>query len=199
VTSELEDPTEGAPTVAPAKSRRRGLIEWLIVLVAVVVLSLLVRTFVVQDFSIPSGSMRPTLGVGNRILVDKLSVDFGTINVGDIVVFKAPPAVATLCHDNIPDLVKRVIGVPGDVLNTVGNTIFIDGHKLHQKWPHFPALGTGPESAIHDFTVPAGQYFMMGDNHAISCDSRTWGTVPRSDIIGKVFLKFWPLSQWHWF
>jgi signal peptidase I len=197
VTFDLRDPTEELPVEPPKTSRRRGLIEWLLVVIAAVAVSFLVRTFVVQEYSIPSGSMRPTLYIGNRILVNKLSVDFGTINVGDIVVFKAPPAVARLCGDDYPDLVKRVIGVPGDVLNTVGNTIYVNGVKLDQRWSHFPSLGVN--GAIHDVTVPAGRYFMMGDNHADSCDSRTWGTVPRSDIIGKVFLKIWPLSQWHWF
>jgi signal peptidase I len=197
VTFDLKEPTEEVPIVPRVKSKRRAFTEWFIVLVVAVTFSFLVRTFVVQEYSIPSGSMKPTLYIGNRILVNKLSVDFGTINVGDIVVFKAPPAVATLCGDALADLVKRVIGVPGDVLSTKGNTIYVDGKKLHQKWSHFPSLGA--DGAIHDFTVPAGHYFMMGDNHADSCDSRTWGTVPRSDIIGKVFLKIWPLSQWHWY
>lgn len=197
MTFDLKEPTEEVPTAPRVKSKRRAFTEWFIVLVVAVTFSFLVRTYVMQEYSIPSGSMRPTLGIGNRILVNKLSVDFGTINVGDIVVFKAPPAVATDCGDNIADLVKRVIGVPGDVLSTKGNTIYIDGKKLHQKWSHFPSLGVN--GAIHDVTVPAGQYFMMGDNHADSCDSRAWGTVPRSDIIGKVFVKIWPLSQWHWY
>ena len=197
MTFDLKEPTEEVPVAPPVKSKGRGFVEWFIVLIAAVAVSFLIRTYVVQEYSIPSGSMRPTLGIGDRILVNKLSVDFGTINVGDMVVFKAPPDVAKLCGDDIPDLVKRVIGVPGDVLSTRGNTIYIDGKKLHQKWSHFPALG--PNGQIHDVTVPPGQYFMMGDNHALSCDSRTWGTVPRSDIIGKVFLKIWPLSQWHWF
>ena len=180
-----------------AKSRYRGLAEWLIVLAVAVVLSFVVRSYAFQEYSIPSGSMEPTLDVGDRIMVNKLSVDFGTINVGDIVVFKAPPDVAKRCNDPITDLVKRVIATPGDVINTVGNTIYLDGKKLHQDWTHYPALGVG--GAIHDFKVPAGQYFMMGDNHANSCDSRTWGTVPRSDIIGKVFLKIWPLSHMTWY
>jgi signal peptidase I len=140
--------------------------------------------------------MNPTFYDGNRILVNKLSVDFGTINVGDIVVFKAPPDVARICNDSVTDLVKRVIGLPGDVLTTKGNTIYRNGKRLDQKWSVFPAMGPNP---IKDVTVPAGQYFMMGDNHANSCDSRMWGTVPKSDIIGKVFLKIWPLSEWHWY
>jgi len=193
---ELDEPTADAPVVKNARSRRKSIVEWAVVLVAAVIVSFTIRTFVFQTFLIPSSSMEPTLYQGNRILVNKLSVDFGTINVGDIIVFKAPPDVAKICNDPVTDLVKRVIGLPGDVLTTKGNTIYRNGRKLDQKWSIFPAMG--PE-AIKNVTVPAGQYFMMGDNHANSCDSRMWGTVPRSDMIGKVFVKFWPLSEWHWY
>ncbi|MGC2486874.1 MAG: signal peptidase I [Acidimicrobiales bacterium] len=192
---DLMEPTEDAPAPPKRRSRRRGLTEWLIVLVVAVLASFLVRTYVVQTYFIPSKSMKPTLYVGNRIMVDKLAVEFGHINIGDIVVFKAPPAVATKCSDDVPDLVKRVIGLPGDVLTSKGNTIYVNGVALKENWSHYEPLGP----AIGRVVVPQGQYFMMGDNHADSCDSRYWGTVPRSDIIGKVFLKFWPLSQWHWF
>jgi signal peptidase I len=193
---DLDEPTQDAPVVEKVRSRKRSFIEWLIVLIAALLVSLTVRTFVIQTYLIPSPSMNPTFYNGNRILVNKLSVDFGTINVGDIVVFKAPSDVAKICNDPVADLVKRVIGVPGDSLSSKGNTIYVNGKKLHQKWSHFPSLG-GEE--IQPMTLPAGQYFMMGDNHANSCDSRMWGTVPRSDIIGKVFLKIWPLSEWHWY
>jgi signal peptidase I len=190
------EPTEETPPAAPTRSRRRGFIEWVIVLIVAVALSFLVRTFVFQEYFVPSGSMRPTLYIGDRILVDKLSVDFGTINVGDIVVFKAPPDVAKICSDSVTDLVKRVIGVPGDTLWTEGNTIYLNGKPLKQNWSIYKAMGATPVKRI---TLKSNQYFMMGDNHADSCDSRMWGTVPRSDIIGKVFLKIWPFSHWHWF
>ncbi|MHB8378380.1 MAG: signal peptidase I [Acidimicrobiales bacterium] len=193
---DLDEPTPDAPVVKNTRSRRKSFIEWLIVLVAAVLVSLTIRTYVFQTFLIPSPSMEPTLYQGNRILVDKLSVDFGTINVGDIVVFKAPPDVARICSDPVTDLVKRVIGLPGDVLYTQGNAIYVNGKKLDQKWSVFPTMGP---TAIKKMTVPKGQYYMMGDNHANSCDSRMWGTVPRSDMIGKVFLKIWPLSEWHWY
>lgn len=139
--------------------------------------------------------MNPTLWKGNHVMVDKLSVDFGTINIGDIVVFKAPPDVKRDCGDNYTDLVKRVIGLPGDRLTSVGNTIYVNGKPLDQKWTHYTRIGV----PIGPVTVPKGRYFMMGDDHVDSCDSRAWGTVPRSDIIGKVFWKFWPLSQWTWY
>jgi signal peptidase I len=177
------------------KSRGRAFAEWIIIVVIAVLASLFLRTFVFQTFSIPSKSMKPTLYVGNRVIVDKLSVTFGTINIGDIMVFKAPPDVAKDCDDPVTDLVKRVIGVPGDRLTSKGNTIYVDGKALKEAWSHYEPLG----APIGHVTVPKNHYFMMGDNHANSCDSRVWGTVPRSDMIGKVFLKFWPLSQWHWF
>jgi len=139
--------------------------------------------------------MNPTLWKGDRIVVNKLSVEFGTINIGDMVVFKAPPDVAKDCHDPVTDLVKRVIGLPGDHLYSRGNTIYVNGKPLDQRWTVDPTLG----DPIRPTTVPAGRYFMMGDNHPDSCDSRTWGTVPRSDLIGKVFVRIWPLKSIKWF
>lgn len=189
--TDLKDP----PDARARPSHRRAIAEWVIVLIAVVCASLLIRTFVFQTYYIPSGSMNPTLWKGNRIVVNKLSVEFGTINIGDIVVFKAPPQVKKICSDGVADLVKRVIGVPGDRLKSVGDTIYVNGAPLDQKWTHYANISP----AIQPETVPPGRYYMMGDNHPNSCDSRFWGTVPRSDIIGKVFLKFWPLSQWHWY
>jgi signal peptidase I len=138
--------------------------------------------------------MKPTLFVSDRIVVDKMSVDFGTINLGDVIVFKAPQDVAEDCDDPVTDLVKRVVGVPGDHVTSKGNTIYVNGVRLRENWTHWEPLGP----AIGNVTVPANRYFVMGDNHNNSCDSRTWGSVPRSDIIGKVFLRFWPLSRFSW-
>ncbi len=196
--SELATDVEAAgnaPSSTRFNRRRRVVIEWTIILVVAVAASLLVRTYVFQTFFIPSGSMNPTLWKGDRIVVNKLSVEFGTINIGDIVVFKAPSDVSRLCQDPVTDLVKRVIGLPGDRLYSKGNTIYVNGKALDQKWTIVPTLG----EPIKPTTVPAGQYFMMGDNHDDSCDSRTWGTVPKSDLIGKVFVRIWPLKSLEWF
>ncbi len=175
---------------APLKRRKKHLlVEWLIIVLVALGVSFLMRTFVIQTFFIPSGSMEPTLQIGDRIIVSKLSVEFGTIHRGDIVVFKAPPAEH--CGDPVTDLVKRVIGLPGDHLTSKGNTIYVNGSPLHETWTHYEPLG----QAIGNVTVPANSYFMMGDNHPNSCDSRMWGTVPRKDLIGKVFLRIWPLNR----
>ncbi|HEY5437366.1 MAG TPA: signal peptidase I [Acidimicrobiales bacterium] len=171
------------------KPRRRAAIEWTIIIIVAILVSFLLRTFAFQTFYIPSGSMEPTLQIGDRIIVDKLAVTWGHINIGDIVVFKAPPSEN--CGEVVTDLVKRVIGLPGDHLTSKGNTIYVNGTALKENWPHNEPLG----QAIGKVTVPQGQYFMMGDNHSDSCDSRMWGTVPRSDIIGKAFVRIWPLSR----
>jgi signal peptidase I len=187
LTSEEAPPPETPPVVR--KPRRRAFIEWTAIIVVAVLVSFLLRTFAFQTFFIPSGSMEPTLQIGDRIIVNKLSVTFGTIHIGDVVVFKAPPAEN--CGEVVTDLVKRVIGLPGDHLTSKGNTIYVNGVVLKENWPHTEPLG----QAIGHITVPANSYFMMGDNHSDSCDSRMWGTVPRSDIIGKAFVRIWPLSR----
>ena len=173
-----------------SKPRRRVVIEWTVILLVAVIASFLVRFYAVQTFYIPSGSMEPTLHVGDRILVNKLSVRFGTINIGDIIVFKAPPAEH--CDDGaFTDLVKRVIGLPGDVMTSKGNVVYVNGKPLKEPWTYYPTLNP----PIKKFTVPANSYFVMGDNRANSCDSRFWGAVPHSDIIGKAFFRIWPLSR----
>ena len=181
-------------TTRRQKHRRRVVTEWLIIIVAALAVSFVMRTYVVQTFYIPSASMEPTLQIGDRIIVSKLSVNLGTINRGDIVVFKAPPAEH--CGEVVTDLVKRVIGLPGDYLTSKGNTIYVGTSPttevaLSEPWTHTEPLGT-PIGNVH---VPVNTYFVMGDNHADSCDSRMWGSVPKSDIIGKVFLRIWPLSR----
>jgi signal peptidase I len=172
------------------RRRRKVIVEWSAILLVAVLASFLVRLYVVQTFYIPSGSMEPTLVQGDRILVNKLSVRFGTINPGDIIVFKAPPSEH--CGDgNYADLVKRVIGLPGETVTSKGNAVYIDGHKLKEPWTYYRTLSP----PIHKITLKTNQYFVMGDNRANSCDSRFWGTVPRSDIIGKAFFRIWPFSR----
>jgi signal peptidase I len=190
--SVLDSPND-LETNAPKKDRstRRSIIEWAFVVVIAVLVSLLIRTYVFQTFYIPSGSMEPTLQIGDRIVVSKLSVEFGTIHRGDILVFKAPPGVLTDCGDNVTDLVKRVIGLPGEHLTSKGNTIYVNGHALKQPWTHNEPISR----QIGHVTVPANHYFMMGDNEPNSCDSRYWGSIPRSSVIGKVFVRIWPFSR----
>jgi signal peptidase I len=174
------------------ENRRRAAVEWVVVVVVALLAAFLVRTFVFQTFYIPSGSMEPTLQIGDRIIVSKLSYDLHSVQRGNIIVFHAPPREVSVCADpDIKDLVKRVIGLPGETISSVGNTILIDGRPIRQPW--FPPTPLGPP--IPKTTIPANSYFVLGDNRTNSCDSRMWGSLPGSDIIGHVVLKIWPLSQ----
>lgn len=177
---------------ATGKTLIRWIVEWLGIILVALAAAFLIRGYVFQTFYIPSVSMVPTLQVGDRIIVSKLSTAFGDINRGDVIVFKHPPR-EQCGGDTGPnsDLVKRVIGLPGDELTSRNNTIYVNGKKLVEHWEHAPDLG----SEIGYVKVPKNQYFMMGDNRPSSCDSRMWGTLPKSLIVGKVVLRIWPLSQ----
>ena len=153
MTSDAEAPAE---PVTRAQRRRQGgrrggwvfLRDVLVIILIAVVVSALVKTFLVRSFYIPSGSMEPTLMVGDRIVVDKLAVDWGTVNRGDVVVFHAPPTEN--CGAAVSDLVKRVVGLPGDTVSSDNNTILINGQPLAERWPHTEPLGT----PIRTFKVP---------------------------------------------
>ena len=175
---------------ARKRRMRKTAIEWTTVLGVALIAAYVIRTFVFQTFYIPSVSMVPTLQVGDRIVVSKISTELGAINRGDVIVFHRPPAEH--CGDNsVTDLVKRVIGLPGDRVSNVGNQIFINGKRLHEHWNVAEPLGRD----IGTVVVPKGQYFMMGDNRSASCDSRYWGTLKRKYVVGKVIFRIWPFSH----
>jgi signal peptidase I len=193
-----EGPAPPATTdaVTPAGSRTvprlRTVLEWVAVLGVALVVAIVVRTYVIQTYYIPSVSMEPTLQVGDHILVLKAAYRFTSPAIGDVVVFTAPPHEHDACQDpQVQDLVKRIIALPGDVVSSRGNSIYVNGRVLAQPWQHTVALGT----PIRTQKVAPDHYFVMGDNRPESCDSRVWGTVPRSDIIGKAIVIFWPLSR----
>lgn len=173
--------------------RRRLVLEWLVVLAVAVGAAFAVRAYVAQTYFIPSASMEPTLMVGDRILVDKLSYHLHSIRRGDIVVFATPPDDHG--DPQIKDLVKRVIGLPGDVISSHEGRVYIDGKPLHEPW-----LPVGTVTAsIMTQKVPSNEYFVMGDNRSDSQDSRFFGPIPRSLIVGRVVLRIWPLSRVHVF
>jgi signal peptidase I len=182
-------------------SRSRWLVEGLSIVLVALVFAFLLRTYVVQTFYIPSGSMTPTLQIGDRILVNKLSYRFHSVHEGDIVVFSHPPLEH--CGTKIEDLVKRVIATPGQTISLAHGQVFINNKLLPEPWlPNSPNSVTlpGPDpqepfSLTRPYKVPANNYFMMGDNRTGSCDSRWWGPVPKSLIIGKVDARIWPLSR----
>jgi signal peptidase I len=196
--AEPSEPPEPGALDEPTPSRQRlgrgvrTVLEWAVVVGVALVVALVVRTYVIQTYFIPSISMEPTLQVGDHILVLKAAYTFTSPAVGDVIVFKAPPQEHNACQDpEVQDLVKRIIALPGDDVRSVGNTIYVNGKVLAQPWQHTQALGT----PITNQKVAQNRFFVMGDNRPESCDSRVWGTVPRSDIIGKAVLIFWPLSR----
>jgi len=193
------------PDQPPHASSSRWIREGVIVVVVAVLVAVLLRTFVVQTFYIPSGSMEPTLQIGDRILVNKLSYDLHGVHRGDIVVFSRPPA-ENCGGPQVNDLVKRVIGLPGNVVSLSGGYVYIDGKRLDESW--LPASEQGVTMAgppgtssnlAHPYRVPANDYFVMGDNRTDSCDSRYWGPISKSLIVGKVEVRVWPLSSIHLF
>lgn len=168
------------------------MIEWAAIVAIALVVALLMRAFVVQTFYIPTPSMAPTLNVGDRILVNKLAYRLHGVGRGDVVVFKRPPAEN--CGTDVSDLVKRVIGLPGETISDRNGTVYIDGKPLAEPWlpKNDPNTYTPSFKPVH---IGSNSYFVMGDNRAVSCDSRYWGTVPRSLIIGKVEMRIWPFSR----
>ena len=180
--------------------RWRWWLEWVAVVLVALVLAFGVRTYVAQMFYIPSGSMLPTLQIGDRIVVDKLAYHLHGVHRGDIVVFARPP----LEHADYSDLVKRVIGLPGDTVSSVDGRVYIDGKPLAEPWLPTPEPVTSPSpvaqgfSLSHPYTVPAGEYFVMGDNRTNSEDSRYFGPIPASLIVGKMAFVAWPLDDSGW-
>jgi signal peptidase I len=141
--------------------------------------------------------MVPSLGVYDRILVQKAFYGPGDVRQGDIVVFSHPP----LDHCPGPqndDLVKRVIALPGQTIYSSGNGIYVDGRRLAEPYlPRYDPLGPPIPDASRQrpYRVPPGEFYLMGDNRAISCDSRYWGPVKGSIIVGKVVLVWWHNSH----
>ncbi len=202
---------EPAETPAPAGDRGgvaadrersgRWIVELLGVVVVAVAVAVVLRTFVVATYSIPSGSMEPTLQIGDRIVVDKLSYHLHGVDRGNIIVFSTP-AKEDCAGPPVADLVKRVIGLPDETISLSGGQVLIDGHVLAEPWlppdeqdATYPGPAGAPYSLSQPYRIPMGDVYVMGDNRRESCDSRYWGPVPESTIVGKVDLRIWPLSR----
>jgi signal peptidase I len=161
----------------------------------VVLAGLAVRLFVVETFWIPSRSMEPTLHGcptchEDRVLVNKLSYRMHGVHRGDIVVFGRPPSSTA----TEPDLIKRVIGLPTESVSGHDGSVWINGRRLAEPYVAAGCHGTADFGAV---TVPAGEVFVMGDNRCDSADSRAFGPIRRSTIIGRAFLVFWPIGRLH--
>ncbi len=177
----------------------RAVIDWLVTITFALGLVLFVKTEVANPYRIPSSSMEPTLhcarpepgclaGLSDRVLANRFIYRFRSPQRGDIVVFRAPAAAARLCQGG-GIYVKRLVGLPGDRISERAGFVYLNGRKLFDPYVNEADRDTRTGTFGR---VPPGRYFFMGDNRSASCDSRTWGTVPRASLIGPVFATYWP-------
>lgn len=187
-------------TQDPGQTARKSAVrEYAEAIVIALIVALFIRTFVVEAFQIPSGSMENTLAIGDHLLVNKFIygtevpfIDKRIMEVrdprrGDIIVFKYP-------RDPDKDFIKRVIGTPGDTVEIRDKKVFINGIPYATGREIYKDKGSPEEVPRDNFgpvKVPAGSYFVMGDNRDQSYDSRFWGFVPRNNILGEAFIKYW--------
>jgi signal peptidase I len=169
------------------KRRFSSTMEWVIVIAAAVLVAVLLRTFVVQTFYIPSDSMVPTLQKNDRVVVNKLSYHLHDVHRGDIVVFTTPPGV----NKSFKDLVKRVIGLPGETVEARRGKVSINGKQLNESY--LPADVT--TSDFGPVRVPPDTLWVMGDNRGDSEDSRFFHAIPQKTVVGRVFVRIWPLNR----
>jgi signal peptidase I len=167
----------------------RRVAGWAGTVALMVVMWFVIRAFLFQSFYIPSPSMTPALKPGDRVLVSKLSYRLHDVHRGDIVVFKRPPHVQA--GPEVKDLVKRVIGLPGDTVEARDGQVIVNGKALTE-----PYVAKGETtSSVPPTKVPANHYWVMGDNRVVSEDSRYFGSISNSLIVGRVFLQVWPFSH----
>jgi signal peptidase I len=182
----------------------RVTIEWLVTIAGAIAIVLAIKQWVVNPYRIPTSSMEPTLHCArpeseclarfsDRVLACRFCYRIADPKRGDIVVFNTPPRATKECGTG-GVYVKRLIGLPGDVLEERNGYVFINGRKLDEPYVR-PARRDG--RVIPPTRIPRGRYFMMGDNRVSSCDSRRWGTVPRANVIGKVIATYWPPQRLH--
>lgn len=189
--TESENRTEEAAPSTPSRSKKRqkkeksSLREMVEVVVVAFALAFLIKTFVVGNFWIPSESMVPTIEVNDKVIVTNFSYWFAEPQRGDVIVFRFP-------QDTKKDYIKRCIGLPGETVEFRESRLYVDGQLVDE-----PYLPDGLE--FEDYgpvQVPAGQYFMCGDNRNYSSDSRVWGFVEKKLIIGKAQVIYWPVDRW---
>lgn len=160
------------------------LIRELVEAIAFTLLLFLIIRFAAQSFRVDGESMEPGLHTDEFVLVDKVTYIFHAPQRGDVIVFHYP-------LDTRRDFIKRIIGVPGDIVSTTSNSVIVDGQSLHE-----PYISLPHNFAIDKWKLGPNQFFVMGDNRDNSLDSRSWGPLDRTYIIGKAIVVYWPLNNW---
>ncbi len=164
---------------------KKVVFDWVRTIALVAVFSFAFRGFVAEARFIPSESMEPTLHVGDKLYVEKITYKVGDIERGDIVVFEAPEA-----SQHKEDMIKRVIALPGETVEIRGGIVYVNGQALDE-----PYEAEKPASDFPKMVVPENNLFVMGDNRNNSLDSRFWGTLPIENVIGKAFVRYYPFNQ----
>jgi len=195
------------------RSAGGSLLEFVLIVVVALGLALGIQAFLVKPFRIPSGSMEPTLDVGQRVLVSRVNYHVSDPDRGDVVVFKPPvgaddnrnecgvpnfepPARGQPCPRptrgrSDQNFIKRIVGLPGDRLKVIAGRVYIDGKQLKEPYIE-PDDACDICNLPEEITVPPDHFFMMGDNRGASADSRFWGPVPEDQLIGQAFFTYWP-------
>jgi signal peptidase I len=193
-----QEPEAQPPAPPKSRSAANPFIELIVILAVAFGLAYVVQAWVVKPYRIPTGSMEPTLDVGDRVLVNRLVYRFHGPHRGDIIVFHPPgrgsEAIPNATTQAGVTYIKRVIGLPGETISIARGIVTVckpadqNCHALRE--PYTEGAATSPRYG--PFTVPNGDYFVMGDNRGDSLDSRYWGPLPRRNIIGEAFLIYWP-------
>ena len=182
----------------------RVVLDWVFTIAGAILIVLALKAWVVNPYRIPSSSMEPTLHCAtpsagceahfsDRVLANRFIYRFRDPKRGEIIVFKTPgdkPVCGTTKVGEV--FVKRLIGLPGEHVSERNGYIYINNVKLNEPYIQASRRDTLPP---REWTVPNGEYFFMGDNRNQSCDSRTWGAVPRKNIVGEVFFVYWPITR----
>lgn len=181
--------------VAHLHSCIRSIIEWIVIFAFVFVFFIFIRWFVAEPYQVPTGSMEPTIQIGDHVIAQKVTINLGQgVKQGDIVVFRNPDGTSD--HDI---LVKRVIATAGQTIDLRDGVVYVDGVALDEPYAvgqNYP-LATQAEGVMvsYPYTVPEGCVWMMGDNRENSADSRYFGAVPEDDLISVVVFRYWPLDR----
>jgi signal peptidase I len=178
----------------------RNVLDWTLSIAVAVIVVLAVKVEVANPYRVPSASMEPTLHCArpadgclaahsDRVVANRFIYRFRDPKRSEIVVFDAPARTIQACAEG-GTFVKRIVGLPGEVVSERNGVVYIDGRRLDE-----PYVAHRDHRTQQWPRIPQGHYFMMGDNRTRSCDSRDWGTVPRDSLIGPVFLTYWPLGR----
>jgi signal peptidase I len=193
----LAEPVQETEPVG--RSSVRSAVEWVVIVAAALLAALLIKTFLLQAFYIPSDSMNPTLVQRDRVLVNKLSYHLHDIHRGDVVVFERPPNEP---DNGIKDLIKRVIALPGETVDVQDCHVLItpkgdtQAHVLDESYTDGKC--TTPQTQSLPYTVKPGEIWVMGDNRPLSQDSRTFGAIKQDLVVGRAFAIVWPLNHIGW-